>query len=182
MKKIKEIIGIFFPPDNWKFPVIVAAGIFSGLLIFVLYIGKATSYISDKPAVCVNCHVMNPYYTAWEKSSHAHAATCNDCHVPHDNFVSKYLFKASDGLRHSTMFTFRLEPQVIRIKEAGQEVVQENCERCHEQQVHYVDAMKNWGSKDEDEEGEQRCWFCHRDIPHGRVTSLSSTPNAKINE
>ena len=182
MKKLKKFFRFFFPPDNWKFPVTIISGIFVGLIILILYIAKMPSYLSDKPSVCVNCHVMNPYYTAWEKGSHSKVTTCNDCHVPHDNFVSKYYFKASDGLRHSFMFTFRLEPQVIRIKEAGQEVVQENCERCHEQQVQYTDAMRNWTNKEEDEESEQRCWFCHRDVPHGRVTSLSSTPNAKINE
>ena len=33
------------------------------------------------------------------------------------------------------MFTFRLEPQVIFIKQAGKDVVQQNCERCHEELI-----------------------------------------------
>ena len=184
MKKIKKIVSYFFPPENWRFPVLVISGLFIGIFLFVIYISKAPSYLSEKPSTCVNCHVMNPYYTAWSHSSHANVTTCNDCHVPHDNIISKYYFKATDGLRHSYVFTFRWEPQVIRIKEAGVEVVQENCERCHEHQVHYVDAMQNLGNAagEENENDEQRCWFCHRDVPHGRVTSLSATPNAKINE
>ena len=36
-----------------------------------------------------------------------------------------------DGMRHATIFTMRNEPQVIQIREAGIEVVQNNCVRCH---------------------------------------------------
>ena len=32
-----------------------------------------------------------------------------DGHVPHDSFIRKYYFKASDGLRHATIFTLRKE-------------------------------------------------------------------------
>jgi len=47
------------------------------------------------------------------------------------------MFKARDGLRHSFMFTFKLEPQVIRMHEAGRIVVQGNCVRCHEKKFLY---------------------------------------------
>jgi len=26
----------------------------------------------------------------------------------------------------------------------------------------------------------RKCWECHREVPHGRVNSLSSVPNAQI--
>jgi hypothetical protein len=52
--------------------------------------------------------------------------------VPHNNIFNTYYFKAKDGMRHATMFTLRLEPQVIFIHEAGQNVVQNNCVRCHD--------------------------------------------------
>jgi cytochrome c nitrite reductase small subunit len=26
----------------------------------------------------------------------------------------------------------------------------------------------------------RRCWECHREVPHGRVNSLSSTPWARV--
>ena len=77
------------------------------------------------------------------------------------------------------MFTLRLEPQVIRIKEAGKEVVQQNCLRCHSNLVANVkikDVMY-----DEVQHGEGKlCWECHREVPHGRVKSLSASPNAII--
>ena len=142
-------------------------------------IGNATSYLSDKPETCVNCHVMNPQYATWERSSHGRVTVCNDCHVPQDNIVSKYFFKASDGLRHSFMFTFRLEPQVIQIKQAGKNAVQKNCIRCHSNAIHPI-SVRAISNQNIQEEGDGYCWDCHREVPHGRVNSLSSTPYARM--
>lgn len=179
MKK-NGIINALLPPPNWRIPVIIASGVMLGLLLLTLHIANATSYLSDNPRACINCHVMTTEYASWEKSSHARVATCNDCHVPHDNFFRTYAFKASDGLRHATMFTFRLEPQVIKIKEAGINVVQENCIRCHQNLVH-----KSWliyeVTLDKKNTGDGKfCWDCHRETPHGRVKSLSSYPGARV--
>lgn len=181
MNKLKRYVKALVPPDKWKIPVIVALGVFTGLLFLVMHVSKATSYISDDPETCINCHVMYPQYSSWKHSSHARVTTCNDCHVPHDNIFNKYLFKATDGLRHSTMFTLRLEPQVIRIKEAGARVVQENCERCHSSLWGHVNAIKNIVRKGEDDdESERRCWDCHKETPHGKVSSLSSFPHSRV--
>lgn len=100
-------------------------GIGIGFILLSLHLGRATSYLSNNPSACVNCHVMAPYYATWERGSHGKVATCNDCHIPHDNIINSYLSKVSDGMRHSYVFTFRLEPQVIRIKLAGKNVVQQ---------------------------------------------------------
>ena len=183
MLPVNSIIKKIAPPRKWKIPVIIALGILTGLLFFILHIGKADSYLSDNSETCINCHVMYSQYASWQHSSHARVAVCNDCHVPHNNIFNKFFFKAKDGLRHSTMFTFRLEPQVIRIKEAGREVVQENCERCHSGLLGYhetFEALMQGGKEDED--NERLCWDCHRDTPHGRVNSLSSAPNAQVPE
>lgn len=180
MEKFNKIIHTVSPPGPWKLPVLIALGVLTGLILLVLYVGNATSYLSDKPETCVNCHVMFPQYTSWQHSSHARVATCNDCHVPHNNIISKYMFKASDGLRHTTMFTLRLEPQVIKIKEAGREVVEENCERCHEHLLGYYHSTGSGRENEDDEESEVMCWSCHKEVPHGKVSSLSSFPNARV--
>jgi cytochrome c nitrite reductase small subunit len=179
MGKLTQYIKIISPPETWKLPVVLTVGVLTGLLLLVLYVGNATSYLSDKPETCVNCHVMFPQYTSWQHSSHARVATCNDCHVPQDNVIRKYMFKASDGLRHTTMFTLRLEPQVIKIKDAGRDVVQENCERCHQGLLGYMhSAQKNKGYIVADDK--DVCWSCHQEVPHGKVSSLSSFPNARV--
>ncbi len=181
MNIFKQIFSAAIPPDRWKVPVIVALGILTGLAIFLFHISNADSYLSDKPETCINCHVMYSQYDSWQHSSHARVANCNDCHVPHDNIIRKYLFKAQDGMRHATIFTLRAEPQVIRIKEAGRNVVQENCERCHMGFLAYHETFAAmWDGGTEDEENKQICWDCHKETPHGKVNSLASAPNAQV--
>jgi cytochrome c nitrite reductase small subunit len=177
--KILEILKNVIPPDKWKFPVIILLGIMTGLLFQIIIISKAPSYLSDDPEVCINCHVMIPQFATWDRGSHGRVAECNDCHVPHDNIFNKYFFKAKDGLRHSSMFTLRMEPQVIQIKEAGKEVVQENCIRCHTNLVHPV-SMRAINNKSILEKGDGYCWRCHRETPHGKVNSLASSPHALV--
>ena len=174
---IKKIISKISPPAAWKIPVIIVLGIGFGFAVHIFYISNAYSYLSNDPRACINCHVMTPQYATWERGSHGRVATCNDCHVPQTNFIEKYYFKASDGLRHATMFTLRLEPQVMRIKEAGKKAVQANCIRCHENQIHPVSLRAVSGKSIEQEN--TYCWHCHRETPHGRVHSLSSTPYAQ---
>lgn len=118
----------------------------------------------------MNCHVMTGAYLSWNHSAHREVATCTDCHVPHDNLVSKYLFKAEDGAIHSTVFTLRREPEVIQLSQRAVPVVEANCVRCHEHTVHRVAAKTH-------ADGDLRCWHCHRETPHGRVQSLSAIPN-----
>ncbi|MEW6196581.1 MAG: cytochrome c nitrite reductase small subunit [Bacteroidota bacterium] len=176
---VLKFISKLHPPEQWRFAVIVLLGIFVGLAIYVFHISNAVSYLSDDPKTCVNCHVMNSYYATWERGSHGRVAACNDCHVPQDNFVSKYLFKANDGLRHATYFTMRWEPQVIQIKQAGKDAVQKNCIRCHNDLVHPI-GLRSISNKSVHDQTEKYCWECHRDTPHGRVNSLSSTPYANV--
>lgn len=177
---IKDIFHKVTPPPNWKVPVIIASGALLGLALLILHISNATSYLSDDPRACINCHVMTTEYASWQRSSHARFATCNDCHVPHGNFISKYAFKASDGIRHATMFTFRLEPQVIRIKEAGTNVVQENCMRCHTHQIDQSYLSRPINLKEKENGIGRFCWDCHREVPHGLIRSLSAYPYARV--
>jgi cytochrome c nitrite reductase small subunit len=173
------ILRWLIPPDRWKIPVIIMMGIFVGLGSFVFHLAKVPSYLSDDPRTCVNCHIMAPQYATWSHSSHREWANCNDCHVPHNNVLNHYWFKANDGMRHSFMFTFRLEPQVIFIKQAGKEAVQKNCERCHTDLI--TDSKLATMRPDFHANIKDRnCVECHRETPHGRVNSLSSVPYARV--
>lgn len=158
------------PPKAWILPVIIISGLLAGVFIYLVYISRAYSYMSDDPSACMNCHIMAPQYATWNHSSHREWTNCNDCHVPHNNVVNKYWFKAKDGLRHATIFTLRKEPQVIMIKEEGKHVVQDNCIRCHS---HLLNARHH-------AQMDRQCWECHRETPHGRVNSISSVPYARV--
>ncbi|KPP94716.1 MAG: nitrate reductase tetraheme cytochrome c subunit NrfH [Bacteroidetes bacterium HLUCCA01] len=179
MARLTEIIKRILPPPNWRLPVLILTGAFSGLTIYALVVSNAISYMSDSPETCVNCHVMAPQYATWFHSSHREHATCNDCHVPQTNVVEHYYFKAKDGLRHATIFTLRTEPDVIIMHEPGRRVVQANCQRCHDDLNHQVVAGHT--SFDEAKQGQGPvCWDCHRDVPHGTVRSAGSVPDGFV--
>ena len=167
------------PPLKWRFPVMIISSILLGIFLFIMYVSRAYSYLSDNPKTCTNCHIMAPQYATWNHSSHREVAHCNDCHVPHNNFVNKYFFKAKDGLRHVTVFTFHREPQVIFIREIGGEVVQKNCIRCHLKKLEDPKLVAS-GQDHSMFMEDRKCWNCHREVPHGRVNSLSSVPYARV--
>ena len=174
-----KLISFFIPPQGWGRVAAIVGGAMLGLLFYIVYISNAVSYLSDDPETCVNCHIMAPEFATWSHSSHREVAHCNDCHVPHNNIFNKYYFKAKDGMRHAYMFTMRLEPQTIFIREEGKHVVQQNCLRCHEELVHN-EKMLAFTSTYHESFNERNCWDCHRETPHGRVHSLSSVPFARV--
>ena len=176
---LKNLFNYLKPPSNWIFYVNLLIAFFVGIFVYGLYVSNAVSYLSDDPKTCVNCHVMRSEFASWQHSSHREVAVCNDCHVPHNNVFNKYFFKAKDGLRHASMFTLRMEPQVIKMHEAGQEVVQANCQGCH-QNVNRDVGLLNVSLEDKLHGEGKLCWDCHREVPHGRVKGLNSAPNSRV--
>ena len=163
-----------------KIGLLVVAGIVVGLGGLFMYLLRAHTYfIGDDPAACVNCHIMTPYYASWSHSSHERDATCNDCHVPHQNLAMKYGFKAMDGLKHTAYFVAHSERQAIMAESMSAEVIMDNCIRCHTQlnqefvntgRIDYMMSKRGEG---------KACWDCHRNVPHGGMNSLMSMPNAE---
>jgi len=164
------ILKLSFLRSELRIPAMVLLGLFCGMGLLLAHISRTTTYMIDSPDTCMNCHVMTDSYASRARSAHGRGATCNDCHVPHTSLGREYMFKAYDGLRHAAIFTLRLEPQVMHLATHATPVVQENCIRCHEERVAEVSA-NNYPK------GEQRCWDCHRDVAHGRVHSLSASPD-----
>ena len=136
----------------------VAIGVPTGLGGFAFGYGEGASYLSDDPAACTNCHVMNEPYDSWVKSSHHGVATCNDCHLSHHP-IGKWVTKADNGFFHSLAFTTGDFPDPIRIKPRNRRVTQTACLHCHEDLVH---ALR---PREADEETED-CLRCHRDPGH----------------
>ena len=171
MKTKREIL----PPktSRWRPTAVILIATIFGISAFMAKESEVVSYMSDNPQACVNCHVMTPVYNSWMHSSHREWTSCNDCHVPQNNVFNKYYFKAKDGLFHASVFTLRQEPDVMFMREASAEVVQDNCIRCHVQQVTQTkydgfidDHVKN--------RTDRKCWSCHQEVPHGTVHGLST--------
>jgi len=162
---------------KWIWSMFALAGLITGLGSYTVYVSRAWSYLSDEPAVCLNCHVMGSQYQAWDRSSHAAWATCNDCHVPQDNLIRRYGFKAVDGLYHAAVFTAGAEPQVIRARQATKEVVMDNCVRCH---TPLVTEFAKMGYEQVLKGEAKACWDCHTQVPHTNVSNLASTIGAVV--
>jgi cytochrome c nitrite reductase small subunit len=138
--------------------VAVLAGMMLGSGVFTFRYGEGGSYFSADPKACTNCHVMQPYYDSWVKSSHQAKAVCVDCHLPHD-FVGKYLAKADNGLFHSWAFTFENFHEPIQIKQRNRRIVQDNCVDCHREMVHELLPATLTGEA-------VSCIDCHRAVGH----------------
>ncbi len=137
--------------------LLVILGAFVGLSGYTFTYARGASYLSDDPQTCINCHVMEEQYDAWMHSSHRAAATCNDCHTPH-NFVGKWFSKAENGYRHALAFTTGIYPETIHIREHNADIVQQNCLDCHEP---LLDQPYS-GHGDPD----RRCVECHGNVGH----------------
>ena len=139
----------------------VTAGMLLGSSLFVLNYAEGLSYLSNDPGACTNCHVMQPYYDAWQRSPHAVVATCNDCHTPH-GLLSKYLAKARNGWNHSVAFTLQNFEEPIQIKPANAAILEENCRGCHEDLVNQITG--HFGSGEEGPD----CVRCHKAVGHAQ--------------
>lgn len=166
-----------------KVALTTLSGIAAGLVILFMYLLRMHTYIiGDDPAACINCHIMSPYYATWSHSSHGRDVTCNDCHVPNENIAAHYAFKGIDGMKHVAYFITHSEHQAIQAESMSDEVIMDNCIRCHKQlnqefvktgRIDYMEAKRGEG---------KACWDCHRNVPHMGKNSLSSTPNAEFVE
>ena len=140
----------------------VAAGILLGLGGFTFRYAEGLSYFSSDPRACANCHIMRRQYDGWQKASHHTVATCADCHLP-VTFFAKYLAKAENGWHHSKGFTLQNFEEPIRIKSKNRQILQDNCERCHQAMIHELVGGGN---------GELECVHCHASAGHGERAGL----------
>ena len=112
-------------------------GMAGGLGAFTFVYAKGSSYMTNDPKACANCHIMTEQYEGWIKGSHHAVATCNDCHAPHD-FVGKYMTKARNGFWHSYYFTTQTFHEPIRIGARNLAVTESACRDCHRDMVEAI--------------------------------------------
>jgi cytochrome c nitrite reductase small subunit len=148
----------------------VLAGLVIGLGTYTFIYAKGYSHLTNDPAACTNCHVMQAQYDAWIKSSHRLAATCNDCHTPH-NFIGKYAVKANNGYWHSLYFTSGRYPDTIEITKFDHQVTENACRRCHESITAAIDGNVAHGNA----EGLQ-CTRCHSSVGHSEAAASLTSP------
>ncbi|WP_174734946.1 cytochrome c3 family protein [Mesobacillus harenae] len=142
----------------WKVDkrLLLFIGVFAGIIFSVVTV-KTLAY-TDSPEFCSGCHIMTEVHNSFTDSNHA-GLSCGDCHLPHDNVVNKYTYKAKAGMNHVYYNTLGEEkiPKVLHPVESTEQVVNENCIDCHENTLNNV----SHDSKDS-------CVTCHQSVPHGK--------------
>ena len=145
-------------PGVLSITLAVLLGILGGVGAFTFGYGQGASYLSNDPAACANCHVMQDHFDSWQKSSHQHVAVCNDCHLPPGG-IGKWVTKADNGFFHSLAFTLDNFHEPIQIKPRNRRVTQRACLDCHAEFVHPLLPAETGGDM-------LFCIHCHTDVGH----------------
>jgi cytochrome c nitrite reductase small subunit len=141
-------------------PLLAAAtlGILTAISGYTFVYAKGYSYVTNDPAACANCHIMDNHYRAWMKSSHRAVAVCNDCHTP-TGFMPKYTTKAINGFNHSLAFTTGRFAEPLRITRRNADVTEKACRKCHEDIVSAIEGP-------DPERNRLSCIRCHSTVGH----------------
>jgi cytochrome c nitrite reductase small subunit len=142
--------------------LVIAAALFgaaAGLGAYTFVYARGHAYLSDDPAACANCHVMNEQFDGWLKASHRSVAVCNDCHVP-ANLVGTYWTKARNGFWHSYYFTTQSFHEPIRATPPSRAITEANCRRCHGAIVQAMGLPEHAGGDT------LSCVRCHGSVGH----------------
>jgi cytochrome c nitrite reductase small subunit len=148
-KMLKKLLGI----DK---KMLLFIGVFAGIIVSVVTV-KTLAY-TDSPEFCSSCHIMTEVHDSFSDSNHAGLA-CGDCHLPHENMVDKYTYKAKAGMTHvyfNTLGEAKI-PKVLHATENSEEVINENCISCHENTLDNVSH-----------DAKDSCSSCHQAVPHGK--------------
>jgi len=136
----------------------VAIGVAAGIGGYTFIYAKGSSYLTNDPQACANCHIMQNHFDAWQKSSHHAVAVCNDCHTPKD-FVGKWITKGLNGYNHSKAFTTGKFHEPIQATARNLQITENACRRCHQAIVAAIDPPHAGGSR-------MSCIRCHSTVGH----------------
>ncbi len=149
----------------------IVAGLVLGLGLYTFVYARGYSYFTNDPRACRNCHVMQDYYDAWQKSSHHAVAACNDCHTPH-GLAGKYATKALNGFFHSFAFTSGRFPDAIHITARNGRVTEGACLSCHAELTTSIAGSHTGAS----------CLHCHFNVGHSASYSREAVRLIAVEE
>lgn len=140
----------------------VLLGAAIGLGTFTFGYARGASYLTNDPAACANCHVMQGHFDDWRHSSHRSVAVCNDCHTP-PGLIPKYMVKARNGFWHSFYMTTGRFHEPIQITTGNHDVTEKACRKCHAAIVAAIDLNPHPDSAEA-----MSCIRCHATVGHMR--------------
>lgn len=155
----KKILGMILMSTA----ILLGAAI--GIGGYTFFYANGTSYLSNRPEACANCHVMREVLQDWRSGDHHHVAVCNDCHVPQGR-IAKWIVKGINGFHHSYAFTFTETPVSIRAMALSRRIVQDNCLRCHAQMFADPSISSVSHNNNHTSATPNNCISCHRQVGH----------------
>ena len=144
---------------RWKY-LVIGGLILAVIGIFLAFGPPHLMARTETPEFCASCHVMEAEYQAWQHQGAHRRERCIDCHLPHDNLASYYLWKSIDGMKDVVFFYSGHVPDRIEVSERGQGFIQDNCIRCHTETV--AKMLQT----------DRNCWDCHRQLQHRLTGSI----------
>ncbi|MEW5762905.1 MAG: NapC/NirT family cytochrome c [Bacillota bacterium] len=141
-----------------RYPVWGAALLGAALLAVLALKLPPLAHLMDGPAFCGLCHVMQSQVDSYLHAAHREAASCGDCHLPHDPVWGAF-YKAYTGTRDVVaVAVLAPEETSVALSPLGARVVHGNCRRCHGEMTALIgDTARDGGTY---------CFTCHRYAPH----------------
>lgn len=127
----------------------------AGAVFFVMFGPPHVAEQFAEPKFCGSCHEMDPWLVSFRQEEHGGLESCNDCHLPHGSTLEYYFWEGVVGVRDLAKHSVGAIPQPIEAGDRTRSWIQENCRRCHDDEI-------------EDDHGETRayCWECHDEVFH----------------
>lgn len=134
--------------------ILLIVGVAAAILGLFLAFGPPQLYArTSTPEFCGSCHVMEMEYETWFHSGAHKRITCVDCHLPNDTKMRHLFWKSVDGIHDTVRFYSGQVSDYLRLSSRGEQVVRENCQRCHSEIGARINETRN-------------CWTCHRRLTH----------------
>ena len=127
-----------------------------GFVIGLGFVGVASAMLhaTGTPTFCGQCHSMKHEAATFAVSSHRNL-DCVECHLPHDNSAHYLIEKGRTGMVDMYHEVMRDYPERVELSVDSRKMVNQNCLRCHEKTMSYVDDRND------------NCLKCHSRIAHG---------------
>ena len=140
-------------------------------------VGQESFEATSNAEFCSGCHSMEPFAASHADNNHGGnnefgvAASCTDCHLPHDTAANYFYTKAETGIHDMWVETFSDTSQIDwRAKSEHREefVYDSGCLSCH------VELEKATSGQEEHQRyfanvTDSQCVTCHEEVGHSNL-------------
>lgn len=147
--------------------------LFGLVLLLILVIGIPSAYTS-RDSFCGSCHIMQPYYNSWIKSTHA-KASCVSCH--NDPGLTGWT-AAKAALFRQVVAAVIFRPDKIN---DGAPVPNSNCIHCHAEnrKITMQNDLKLPAGHHKMKGNPYRCVDCHKNLVHSKTPKQKNAVQMK---